>query len=414
MKSVTELLASALLIVSAGTACLAGDLREFVLRDAALDNGLLPATSTNIATSPDLVSIGQKLFESRLLSFNRDTACASCHLDQFGSADGLPNAIGTEGEGVGNQRIVNGGDIIPRNVLPLWARGEKGFNVLFWDGKVDHSRTPVINQFGNQSPSDDPLVVAAHLPPAEIGEMVIDQQKTATLQTERVETAQALYEMLAERIQLDKTLGPDLARAQSIEIANIKFLDIAEALAAFIRSNFRLKATTFHKFVFEDKILSDLEIQGGLLFYGRGRCASCHNGPFFSDLAFYAIPFSQVGFGKNGFGVDYGRFNVTLIAADQYLFRTPPLFNVKATSPYSHSGSLISIADAIRAHVDPLSLIDTGSMPLGERVDFYDRLRVWTASSLGGVVLDDNDLKALEAFLGTLSFESDFPIAIVD
>jgi cytochrome c peroxidase len=414
MKSVIELLASSLLIISAGAACLAGDLREAVLRDAALDNGLLPATSTNIATSPDLVSIGHKLFESRLLSFNQDTACASCHLDQFGSADGLPNAIGTEGEGVGNQRIVNGGDIIPRNVLPLWARGEKGFSVLFWDGKVDHSQAPVINQFGNQSPSDDPLVVAAHLPPVEIGEMVIDQQKTATLQTEKVETAQALFEMLADRIRQDKNLGPDLARAQSIEIADIKFLDITEALAAFIRSNFRLKATTFHEFVFEGKNLSDLEIQGGLLFYGRGRCAGCHNGPFFSDLAFHAIPFPQVGFGKNGFGVDYGRFNVTLMAVDQYKFRTPPLYNVKSTSPYSHSGSVISIPDAIKAHVDPLGLIETGSMSLVERIDFYDRLGTWAASSLGGVVLDENDLKAIEAFLGTLSFESDFPIAVVD
>ena len=414
MKSVTELLTLALLAATIGTVCLADGLREAVLRDAALDNGLLPATSTNISTPQNLVSIGQKLFESRLLSFSQDTACASCHLDQFGSADGLPNAIGTEGEGVGSQRILNGGDIIPRSVLPLWGRGEKGFDVLFWDGKVDHSQEPMISQFGVHSPSKDPLVVAAHLPPVEIGEMVIDQQATVELQTERLETAEVLYEMLAERVRLDPVLGPELAQAKSIETSDIEFLDVAEALAAFIRSNFRLKATKFHEFVFNGEDLSEVETAGGLLFYGRGRCAQCHNGPFFSDLAFHSLPFPQVGFGKNGFGVDYGRFNVTLVADDRYLFRTPPLYNVTATSPYSHSGSVTGIADAIRAHVDPLSLIDTQTMNLLERVDYYDRLRGWAASSLGGVVLDDSDLKALEAFLGTLSFESDVPVAVVD
>ncbi len=39
----------------------------------------------------------------------------------------------------------------------------KGFNVFFWDGKVDFSQGEA-SQFGDAVPSDDPLVTAVHQP----------------------------------------------------------------------------------------------------------------------------------------------------------------------------------------------------------------------------------------------------------
>lgn len=119
------------------TIAMAEGLRERVLRDAALDAGLVPAKQLFVEQPEDLVDVGKLLFESRLLSLNNDTACASCHLDRFGSTDGLPNAIGTEGEGFGPARVLNGGDIVPRNVLPFlgprrhWVRRA----VLGWKGR---------------------------------------------------------------------------------------------------------------------------------------------------------------------------------------------------------------------------------------------------------------------------------------
>ena len=85
---------------------------------------------------------------------------------------------------------------------------------------------------------------------------------------------------------------------------------------------------------------------------------TCHYGPYFSDLKFHVVPFPQLGFGKNGFGVDYGRFNVTFDPKDLYKFRTPPLFNVEKTAPYGHSGSVATIQEAIAAHFDPLRLVN--------------------------------------------------------
>ncbi|MBV5270063.1 MAG: methylamine utilization protein MauG, partial [Afipia sp.] len=80
---------------------------------------------------------GKTLFKSRSLSLNGNISCQQCHLDQFGSADGIPNAVAVGGDGKGAARVMGAGGILPRNTLPFWGRGGKGFDTFFWDGKVD-------------------------------------------------------------------------------------------------------------------------------------------------------------------------------------------------------------------------------------------------------------------------------------
>ncbi|GAB2206277.1 hypothetical protein ROS1_30930 [Roseibium sp. ROS1] len=279
---------------------------------------------------------------------------------------------------------------------------------------MERNGSAVHSQFGDEAPSNDPLIVAAHLPPVEIGEMLIDNKSTLELQTETVETANSIYETLIERVREDPELGDALAKAQNVSVAKLEFSDAAEAIAAFIRTNFRVKPTRFHDFVFRDGPLSPEEIKGGLIFFGKGNCVACHNGPYFSDMGFHAFASPQVGFGKNGFGVDYGRFNVTLDVNDKYMFRTPPLYNVTKTAPYMHSGSVDALSDAIRTHFDPLLFIDPEGMTGMERVDFYDRLKAWSQEPIGGIVLDDGEVEAVMKFLATLNYESDQTVDVVD
>lgn len=389
----------------------ADTLRKSVLRQAALDAGLVPAEETHVPVAPDLVATGKLLFQTKKLSLEHETACASCHLDRFGSTDGLPNAIGTEGRGEGVARLMGGGDVIPRNALPFWGRGSKGFDVFFWDGRIDARGEAMISQFAGEEPSDDPLVVAVHLPPVELGEMLLNSAGSETLQSETVASANQVYDQLAQRLRDDPEIGPALARARRIEPSAIRFIDVAEALAGFIRHNFRLKSTRFHEFVFAKGDLSEDEIEGGLIFYGKGRCATCHNGAYFADFQFHTIPFPQAGFGKNGFGVDYGRYNVTLDVDDLYRFRTPPLFNVTKTAPYSHSGSLYKLSEAIRTHVDPLARTENVPAEARQRADFYQVLKQWSHSPVAGVALDERDVERLVVFLGSLEFDSDQPVA---
>lgn len=382
------------------------ELRDQVLRDAALKAGLIEAEKTHVKVEPEFVAAGKLVFQSKRLSLNRETACASCHLDRFGSADGIPNAVGTQGKGQGVERLAAGGDIIPRNTLPFWGRGGVGFNVFFWDGKVNGTDGAVVSQFGPLPPSSDPLVAAAHLPPVEIGEMITDSQKNDELKTETISTAQSVYALLVGQLIGDPDIEQALTFATGKQPSQIVYLDVATALASFIRENFKVQPTKLHRFVFEGIPLTDQERRGGLVFYGKGGCSICHNGAYFTDFDFHAVPFPQAGFGKNGFGIDYGRFNETLDPDDRYKFRTPPLLNVTKTAPYSHSGSVADLGDAIRFHVDPLALYNATRFSDAQRVEYYSALKSWSREPLVGIALDNEEIDDLVAFLATLEYDS--------
>lgn len=391
-----------------GTAANAAD-KPFaeILRNAALANGLLPAKQLFVDTDQHLAALGRTFFESKNLSLNGRIACRTCHLDAFRSGDGLPNAVGIFGAGEGPARAFSEGKIVPRNTLPLWGRGGHGFDVFFWDGKVDFSGPRPLSQFGADVPSSDPLLTAVHLPPVEIREMIDDDADLSRFKTESPDQATRLYARILTRlVETERAAMEDLASVLGKPLTEIVFGDVARSIAAFIRSDFRLRDTTFHRFVFGDEQLATDEIQGGLIFYGKGKCVNCHAGPYFSDLRFHAIPFPQIGFGKNGFGIDYGRFNVTFDPSDLYRFRTPPLINVHSTRPYGHSGSLPTLHDAIVAHYDPLRNLNTEAMTTLSRHELYKRMAAVGEDYRLFSVLGDPEVALVIEFLKTLSFSS--------
>ena len=407
MKFAISLIASVVLLSG-----LSSDqpMRERVLRQAALEAGLLPPAALNPEVAPELAALGKRLFESNLISLNAEISCSSCHLDQFGSADGLPVAIGVGGHGEGAERLNSGGAIVPRNALALWGRGGVGFDTLFWDGRVQRmEHGEIVSQFGPLAPSDDPLIVAAHLPVVQIREMVIDDADTEeALQQESVYAANLVFEEIAERVAQDPDLGPEIRAVFEVETDAVEFLMIAQAIAAFIRDEFALQETAFTRFVFEEqRLLSELQVQGGLIFYGKGRCASCHAGPYFTDFEFHAVPIPQRSFGMNGFGIDFGRYNSTRDPDDIHRFRTPPLWNVARTGPFGHSGGADSLEHAVRYHFDPLAEIDPAAMSARDRTEYYSRLRAWAQARSEPAFLDEDELAAVTSFLDALSFEDD-------
>ncbi len=141
------------------------------------------------------------------------------------------------------------------------------------------------------------------------------------------------------------------------------------------------------------------------MFYGKGGCTLCHNGPYFSDFNFYTIPLTQLGFGKNGFGIDYGRYNVTFNPNDLYKFRTPVLWNITQTAPYGHSGSIKEISKVIRMHFDPLSSFDLSSYSELKRHEFYKYLS--KSDTIDKVnFLSKKEIKQLGEFLKLLEFKT--------
>lgn len=405
MKFVIECLLVSLLASIGWTVQAQGDAANEILRNAALRNGLRPAKQLFDDTDSDLAAVGKTFFESENMSLNSRMSCRTCHLDEFGSADGLPNAVGILGQGEGPERALSEGLIVPRNTLPLWGRGALGFDVFFWDGKVDFSGERPVSQFGNVPPSHDALLTAVHLPPVEIREMIRDNADISRYQLESLEKAQELYERVAERLrETEYSAVVELAAQLGKPWPQITFHDVARSIAAFIRTEFRLRDTDFHEFVFGQKELSPDQFQGGIIFYGKGKCVNCHSGPHYSDLRFHAVPLPQLGFGKNGFGVDYGRFNVTFDPEDLYKFRTPPLFNVTKTAPYGHAGAIRTVKDAIVAHFDPLRFVEPGSMDGLARHEFFKRMAAVGGEFKHVSILSDREVEHVVSFLETLTF----------
>jgi len=377
-----------------------------ILRQQVIANGF--ARSANLYQNADepLVPVGKAIFESTKLSLNGDISCVTCHQDKFNSEDGLPNAAAVGGKGVGPDRMMSGARLLPRKTLPFWGRGEKGFEVFFWDGRVSYQDGHIISQFGTSVPSQDVLVVADHLPVVEIREMLDDGDAAiASRKLESVSDSQIVYQAIAKRLVVgEPDASAKLAQYLHKNPQDLTYTDFARSLAALIRFKFRIKETKLERFAYENGALSEPEIKGALVFYGNGKCITCHGGPYFTDFRFHTVAVPELGFGKNGFGIDYGRYNATFDTRDMYRFRTPPLFNTAKNSFYTHSGGVSNLRDAITAHFDPLSLVDLKQMTALQRNDFYRRLAYSqeTASRVG--FLTSTDVDNLVSFLQTISF----------
>ena len=376
---------------------------EIILKEYAIANGFSKSEDIYINPDENLHSIGEKIFASEGLSINGNMSCQTCHLDKHGSADGLPVAAAVGGMGEGIERFRSGAKLLPRNTLPFWGRGAKDFNVFFWGGKVDISSGVLVSQFGSSKPSNDPLIVAVHLPVVEIREMLEEDELIDSLKQESLDTVDKAYELIVDSLKSKEPIASKkLAATLNIPYEDLSFFEYARSIASFIRFKFKIKVTKFEDFVFNNKKLSSDELKGGLMFYGKGKCITCHSGPHFSDFKFHNIIFPQLGFGKNGFGVDYGRYNITFNPDDIYKFRTPPLFNVEKTHPYGHDGSIYTLEDSIIAHYDPLSLIDLNEMDSKARHFLYQRISQSSYSNVG--FLNDKEVKQIAKFLKTLSF----------
>jgi cytochrome c peroxidase len=404
MNSGTKYLVTLLALV-ASAASVAGSFDD-VLRERILANGHMDLSHLNPAVDLELANAGERLFQSTATSLTSDISCQTCHLENFGSGDGLPVSAAIGGTGESVERFASGAKLLGRNSLALWGRGTKTFKAFFWDGKVTHSIGKIVSQFGSRVPSEDPFVVAIHLPVVEIREMVDETDFIRERKKENVDSAYEVYEKIAENLtEHESDAASVIAEKYNVKKESLEYWHFATAIAEFIRRKFPVKPSKLSGFVNGTYEFTEAETKGGLVFYGKGGCVNCHSGPHFSDFYFHVVAIPQLGFGKNGFGVDYGRYNATFDPVDLYRFRTAPLWNVANTAPFGHSGSLAKLDEAVVAHFDPLRLIDVVNKTSFSRHELYKRLALSSRTAQNAGYLSDEEVAAVVAFLKTLSFK---------
>ena len=339
------------------SAGLDAQLRADIARWGVVPIGEMPAQN------PAVVALGRALFFDKVLSGNRDIACATCHHPTASLGDGLSLSIGTGGTGIGSsRRLGTARQFVPRGAPSLLNSG-LGSPYLFWDGRL--------NGFGpgNVRVEDGPV------PPPSLTNLLAAQAMLPVV---------TRHEMLGNTGDVDVHGNPNelaaFAAGQETEIwlalmrrivaipeyvalfgaafpgkpaSALRFDDAAIALATFQRQAFTKTRSPFDRYLDrDDAALTPDQKRGALLFFGQAQCGSCHSGPFLGGQSFANVGAPQIGPGGRAEPpLDLGRGEIAGNDFYRFAFRVPPLRNVELTAPYMHSGAYGTLEAVVR-HYD--------------------------------------------------------------
>ncbi|WP_306155720.1 cytochrome-c peroxidase [Roseovarius sp. MMSF_3281] len=391
-----------------------------------------PATRADFPTpGATSVLLGRDLFFDPVLSGNRNISCASCHHPEHGSADGLSLNIGEGGIGLGPSRRANPENppqaLVPRNAPALFNLGAQEFKALFHDGRVENDPS---QRFGIRLPEGQhlerplPLLAAqALIPMVAPGKMAGQpgENPVADLVAQgQITGPSGAWQAITARVEAIPDYRRRFAWLNGPD-EPLHITDIARVIAAFISYEFRATDSPFDAFLMgNNSALTNDQLRGMSLFYGKAGCANCHSGPLQTDHRFHALGVPQLGPGK-GHGpkghADHGRGRVTGKPQDRYRFRTPSLRNVALTAPYGHTGAYSELGDVIRHHLDPETALaeylglektilpDHGlTEPLDPAMqDFDEVLAISQAISIDLAPLGTSEIDAIIAFLHALT-----------
>jgi cytochrome c peroxidase len=266
-----------------------------VIGSAAFANEPVQPLPQTLNLNPDKVDLGDKLFHDPRLSKDNSISCASCHDLNKGGCDQRKVSLGVSGQlgGVNAPTVYN-----------------SFFNILqFWDGRAKDLKEQANGPVNN---------------PKEMG---TDWNVVVT----RLENDPAYSKMFF------KVYGGKISAG-----------NIADAIAEYEHS--LITPSRFDDYLRGDQnALTPQEKRGYALFKSFG-CASCHNGINLGGTQFRKMGIYHDYFKDRGTPItpaDLGRYNVTHLESDKYVFKVPTLRNIELTYPYFHDGSVNSLRQAV-------------------------------------------------------------------
>ena len=382
-----------------------------------------------------LVDLGRSLFFDKILSGNRDVSCATCHDPSAALTDGMALAVGTAGEGTVGQRVVGAGrDFVPRNAPSLLNQGIGHFYSL-WDGRVNEE-----GSFGNPgAPSGSGIKAPPGVVfPAGLSSLLAAQAMLPVLNRAEMRGLAGDTDRFGnpnELAQLPDAAPADIWRGVMTRLLAIQeyaakfssafptaapqslgFQHAANALAAFQVAAFTRTNSAFDRYLARDNsALTEEEKRGGILFFGKGQCASCHFGPLLGGTSFSNIGVPQFGPGVGGAApLDRGRGELLPdFAFYQFAFRVPSLRNVELTAPYMHNGAYATLDQVLRHYTNADSALrsyDASQLPEALRSTYRSDPTSLAAISQNmdfrvkeGITLTSQERAQIVAFLKSLT-----------
>ena len=386
--------------------------------------GVVPIGPTPVQPQA-LVDLGRALMFDKVLSGNRDIACATCHDPVSHATDGLALSIGTGGSGLGPSRTLGPGrQFIPRNAPTLVNAGLGSF-YLFWDGRVSGNRFGFQTPAGTALPSGLPSLLAAQ---AMFPVMNREEMRGARGDRDRFGNPNELADfgdsdfvsvwqaVMRRLLAIPEYVSKFNAAFPQTSAGELGFQHAATAIAAFETQALTRTNSPFDRYLLhDDAALTSEQKRGALLFFGdKARCASCHGGPLLGggDFANAAVP--QLGPGTGaGAPLDFGRGELFNQEFYRFAFRATSLRNVELTAPYMHDGAFSTLEAVLHHYNDvPRALreYDASQLPPALQPMYHGDAATISAvlTNLDGRLLAPLDLSEVEiqelvAFLKALT-----------
>lgn len=345
------------------------------------------------------VKLGKLLFHETAMTIgvteeHKNTfSCASCHNASAGFKSGIAQGVGEGGVGNGPDRVNVLG--ILSDVQPLaspTAMNTAYQEVMLWNGQFGNAVDGIVNIGIDESILSTPETPKANNARQWSG---LEVQAVAGLGVHRLNVGEgSLLDTLPEYQELVMEIGGDDL-----------LVTAAQSIAAFERTILSNEAP-FQKWLRGDEdALSENELKGAQVFFGKGDCSGCHQGPALSS-AQYATKeqmFMAVGFGDLDMtntvvgaikdAVRKGRGGFTEDEFEDYQYKIPPLYNLTDSKFMGHGASFASVREVVEyknagvAQADiPEGKLDYRFRPLGLTAEEIDYLVTFLEVSL----YDDN------------------------
>lgn len=381
-KKVLVVISACLLVASCSNDDLAVNVDEKLL-SLVTAAGLTgdPTTGRTLPAVTDAkAKLGKKLFYSKGLGGDDDSACVTCHHPSLGGGDDLSLSIGVGAEtpdllgpGRFHDMAATGYDGSP----PVPRNAPTTFNIALWDQALFHDgRVESIGKTAGKNGDDGSGI---RTPDSAFGVADPDAGSTLTAAQSRFPITSP-EEMRGFIFQAGNT-NAELRTALEVKLTNsgwgmhfamaydgdatVTHQKVAEAIGEFERSQVFVDSP-WKAYVEGDKTaISESAKRGATMFFssiedGGANCTSCHAGDFFTDEQYHVLATPQVGRGKgNGTSGsdDFGRFRESNVAADMYRFRTATLLNVEVTGPWGHAGAYTELENMVRHMLNPADAI---------------------------------------------------------
>lgn len=125
----------------------------------------------------------------------------------------------------------------------------------------------------------------------------------------------------------------------------VTFDNMAAAIETF-EATLTTPDSRFDRFLRGDTTTLTKDEQKGLEVFINKGCSDCHSGRNMGGQDYFAFGVMEKP-DNELMGGDKGRFAVTQLETDEYVFKSPSLRNIALTPPYFHSGKVWSLAEAV-------------------------------------------------------------------